>query len=143
AYQLGYLEVAPHAAVNESVELVRATRLERAVPFTNAVMRRLSDGLRGLLAALPEGPLKHSYPDWIYETWQRDFGEGGALALMRAQNEPPETVVRIVRQHKRGGGPPASASGAGGGGGSRRMSPVPIASCASTRRRWRRDVCGR
>ena len=63
AYQLGYLDVAPHAAVNESVELVRAARLERAVPFTNAVMRRLSDGLRRLLEALPEGPLKHSYPD--------------------------------------------------------------------------------
>ena len=32
AYQLGYLDgVAPHAAVNESVELVRAARLERAV----------------------------------------------------------------------------------------------------------------
>src|SRR4029077_9633184 len=97
AYQLGYLEVAPHAAVNESVELVRAARLERAVPFTNAVMRRLSDGLRGLLEALPEGPLKHSYPDWIYETWVRDWGKEGALELMRAQNEPPETVVRLVR----------------------------------------------
>ena len=30
-----------HAAVNETVELVRAARLERAVAFTNAVMRRL------------------------------------------------------------------------------------------------------
>jgi len=102
AYQLGYLEVAPHAAVNESVELVRAARLERAVPFTNAVMRRLSDGLRGLLEALPEGPLKHSYPDWIYETWVRDWGEEEALELMRAQNEPPETVVRLVRGEIRG-----------------------------------------
>ena len=102
AYQLGYLEVAPHAAVNESVELVRAARLERAVPFTNAVMRRLSDGLRALLEALPEGPLKHSYPDWIYETWVRDWGEEGALELMRAQNEPPETVVRLVRGEIRG-----------------------------------------
>ena len=27
----------------------------------------------------------------------RDFGEDEALALMRAQNEPPETVVRLVR----------------------------------------------
>src|SRR5438552_18415532 len=44
AYQLGYLEVAQHAAANESVELVRAARLERAVPFTNAVMRRLAEG---------------------------------------------------------------------------------------------------
>jgi 16S rRNA (cytosine967-C5)-methyltransferase len=98
AYQLAYLGGIPaHAAVNESVELVRAARLERAVPFTNAVMRRLADGLRGLLDALPDGPLKHSYPDWIYETWRRDWGEEEALALMRAQNEAPETVVRLVR----------------------------------------------
>jgi len=97
AYQLGYLEVAPHAAANESVELVRAARLERAVPFTNAVMRRLAAGMGALLAELPEGPLKHSYPDWIYDVWARDFGEDDALALMRAQNEPPETVVRLVR----------------------------------------------
>ncbi len=98
AYQLGYLGgVAAHAAVNESVELVRAARLERAVAFTNAVMRRLSEGLKALLDALEEGPLKHSYPDWIYEVWRRDWGEEEALALMRAQNEAPETVVRLVR----------------------------------------------
>jgi 16S rRNA (cytosine967-C5)-methyltransferase len=98
AYQLAYLGgIAAHAAVNESVELVRAARLERAVPFTNAVLRRLADGLHELLDALPEGPLKHSYPDWIYEIWRRDWGEEEALALMRAQNEAPETVVRLVR----------------------------------------------
>ena len=98
AYQLAYLDrVAVHAAVNESVELVRAARLERAVPFTNAVMRRLTAGLRDLLEALPEGPLKHSYPDWVYETWLRDWGEEEALALMGAQNEAPETAVRLVR----------------------------------------------
>jgi 16S rRNA (cytosine967-C5)-methyltransferase len=97
AYQLGYLAIPVHAAVNESVELVRAARLERAVPFTNAVMRRLSDGLRELLGSLPEGPLRESYPDWVYETWARDWGVDEAVALMRAQNEPAETVVRLVR----------------------------------------------
>jgi 16S rRNA (cytosine967-C5)-methyltransferase len=97
AYQLGYLDVAPHAAANESVELVRRSRLERAVPFTNAVMRRLAEGIRRLLDELPEGPLKHSYPDWVYDVWVRDLGEVAALELMRAQNEPPETVVRVVR----------------------------------------------
>ena len=98
AYQLAYLDgVAVHAAVNETVELVRAARLERAVAFTNAVMRRLAGGLRDLLDALPDGPLKHSYPDWIHEVWVRDWGEDEALALMRAQNEAPETVVRLVR----------------------------------------------
>ena len=96
AYQLAYLDIPVHAAVNESVELVRAARLERAVPFTNAVMRRLAGGLRDLLGSLPPGPLRESYPDWIYETWVRDWGEDEALALMRAQNEPAETVVRLV-----------------------------------------------
>ncbi|HZQ64318.1 MAG TPA: transcription antitermination factor NusB [Gaiellaceae bacterium] len=98
AYQLGYLGgIAAHAAVNESVELVRAARLERAVAFTNAVLRRLAEGLSRLLEELPEGPLKHSYPDWVADVWRRDWGEEEALELMRAQNEPPETVVRLVR----------------------------------------------
>ena len=95
AYQLGYLEGVPAwAAANESVELVRAAGLERAVAFTNAVMRRLAEGIRPLLDSLPEAPLKHSYPDWIAEIWERDLGREEALELMRAQNEPPETVVR-------------------------------------------------
>jgi 16S rRNA (cytosine967-C5)-methyltransferase len=104
AYQLGYTDTAPHAAANESVELVRRARLERAVPFTNAVMRRLTEGIRALLDSLPDGPLKESYPDWIAETFERDLGADDALALMRAMNEPLETVVRVVR-----GDPPLGA----------------------------------
>jgi 16S rRNA (cytosine967-C5)-methyltransferase len=102
AYQLGYVEgVARYAAVNESVELVRAAGLGRAVAFANAVLRRLADGIGPLLASLPErtpaeAALRHSYPDWVGETWWRDLGEE-ALALMRAQNEPLPTVVRLVR----------------------------------------------
>ena len=96
AYQLGYTRTAPHAAANESVELVRRARLERAVPFTNAVMRRLAGGMPALLDGLPDGPLKESYPDWIHDTWVRDLGAAAALELMRAQNEPLETVVRHV-----------------------------------------------
>ena len=97
-YQLGWLEgVARYAAVNESVELVRRARLERAVPFANAVLRRVADGIGPLLEALPDGPLKESYPDWIWDVWRRDLGDEEALALMRAQNEPLPTVVRLVR----------------------------------------------
>jgi 16S rRNA (cytosine967-C5)-methyltransferase len=103
AYQLGFVDGVPrYAAVNESVELVRAAGLERAVSFTNAVLRRLADGMRDLLDALPEGSageaaLRHSYPDWVAETWERDLGLEEAIALMRAQNAPAETVVRLVR----------------------------------------------
>jgi 16S rRNA (cytosine967-C5)-methyltransferase len=96
AYQLGYTDTAPHAAANESVELVRRAQIERAVPFTNAVMRRLAEGIAPLLESLPDGALKESYPDWIYDTFVRVLGSDGALELMRAMNEPLETVVRLV-----------------------------------------------
>jgi 16S rRNA (cytosine967-C5)-methyltransferase len=102
AYQLGFVDGVPrYAAVNESVELVRAAGVERAVPFTNAVLRRLADGLPTLLAGLTDATpsaaaLKHSYPDWVADVWWRDLGRGGATALMWAQNEPAERVVRLV-----------------------------------------------
>ena len=100
AYQLGYMgSVPPHAAANESVELVRSAGLERAVPFTNAVMRRLGEGIGPLLAGLDEAnpqaaALKLSSPDWVAEAWWEEWGAGTAIALMEAQNEPPERVLR-------------------------------------------------
>jgi 16S rRNA (cytosine967-C5)-methyltransferase len=103
AYQLAFVDgVARYAAVNESVELVRRAGLERAVAFTNAVLRRLADGISPLLEELPEktaaeAALKHSYPDWIAGIWWRDLGADQALALMRALNEPGRPVVRLVR----------------------------------------------
>ena len=104
AYQLGYLDGVPaRAAVNESVELVREARLEKAVGFANAVLRRVAEGGRPLVEGLPErtaveAALKHSYPDWVAELWWREHGKEEALALMRALNEPPETVVRLNRR---------------------------------------------
>ena len=103
AYQLAFMDGVPrYAAVNESVELVRRAGLERAVPFANAVMRRLADGVRALCEALPEGTpaeaaLRHSYPDWIAARWWDAFGPAEARALMESQNEEPETAVRLVR----------------------------------------------
>ena len=117
AYQLGFVDgVARYAAVNESVELVRGAGLERAVAFTNAVLRRLADGIRPLLDDLPDGTssdaaLKHSYPDWIAESWWSELGAEDARALMRAQNEPAATVVRLV-QGEIEGTPDADVPGA-------------------------------
>ncbi len=112
-YQLGFVDGVPrYAAVNESVQLVRTARLERAVAFTNAVLRRVAGGVRELLDALPEttpaeAALKHSYPDWIAEVWWRDLGPEEAIALMRAQNEPAELVVRLVRSEIEGRADPS------------------------------------
>ena len=101
-YELAFLDGVPQrASVNEGVELVKASRARRAAGFANAVLRRVAEGIRELVAGLPESTpqeaaLRHSYPDWIAETGWREWGPDEALALMRAQNEPPETAVRVI-----------------------------------------------
>ena len=105
------------------------------MPFANAVLRRLADGARALCESLPEGTpreaaLRHSYPDWIAETWWRELGADEARALMAAQNEEPETAVRLVR-------------GAIEGTGGHARSPAPGSSTASTRTRSPRGASGR
>ena len=113
AYQLAYSEVAVHAAVNESVELVAPRGLERAVKFTNAVLRRLTLGLRELVEALPEetpeqAALRHSYPDWVARGLVARPRRRAGAELMRAQNEPPERAVRLNARRRGpvGGGEP-------------------------------------
>ena len=102
AYELGFLDGVPaRASVNEGVELVRASGASRATGLVNAVLRRVAERIGPLLAALPEGTageaaLRHSFPDWIAETWWREWGADEARALMRAQNEPPEMAYRVV-----------------------------------------------
>jgi 16S rRNA (cytosine967-C5)-methyltransferase len=93
-YELAWSDAPPHAIVNDAVELVRDAGLTHATGFTNAVGRRLAEGFPALVESLAPGPLAESYPDWIHQLWVRDFGEAEALALMHAQNEPAELVVR-------------------------------------------------
>lgn len=105
AYQLGFMGSVPdHAAVNETVELVRGAGLRRATSFANAVMRRLAAELRPLLDGLDDesaeaAALKHSYPDWIARSWWAELGPDQARRLMVAQNQPAEVVVRVNHRH--------------------------------------------
>jgi 16S rRNA (cytosine967-C5)-methyltransferase len=87
--------------VNEAVELVRAAGARRATGLVNAVLRRVAEQIHPLLEGLPDetpqqAALKHSYPDWVAETWWREWGAEDALELMRVQNEPAERVVRVA-----------------------------------------------
>jgi 16S rRNA (cytosine967-C5)-methyltransferase len=90
AYQVRYLDrVPPHAAVGESVELVKSGPRRKAAGFANAVLRRL--GPRPDADA--EAELSH--PAWLVERWKRNLGDEAARALMRANLERPETWLRL------------------------------------------------
>lgn len=93
-YQLRYLErVPPHAAVAESVELVKRARKRSAAPLVNAVLRKVDRAP----VAWPSREIELSCPEWLLARWERQAGAEGAACIARAALAPPETYVRNGR----------------------------------------------
>src|SRR5436305_1730284 len=59
-----------------------------------ATATRVSPARRVAFAVVRRA-LKHSHPDWVARLWWDSLGPGEARALMAANNEPAETVVRV------------------------------------------------
>lgn len=103
-YQLRFLEKIPgHAAVNESVELVKKAGKRSAAGFVNAVLRKatsapISQLLPRALSPLERLAILHSHPGWLLERWTRHFGEERALALAQENNAPARTALRLLLQ---------------------------------------------
>ncbi|MFL5824327.1 MAG: 16S rRNA (cytosine(967)-C(5))-methyltransferase RsmB [Solirubrobacteraceae bacterium] len=99
-FQVLYLDGIPdHAAVGESVELVKRTSPGGA-KLVNAVLRRAVREGPALLERLDDdGPqtaaVMHSVPVWLAEMWWRELGAEEARALLRSVNEPAESAVRV------------------------------------------------
>ena len=98
-YQLLFLERIPKsAAVNESVELVKAARKGSAAGFVNAVLRKagpLNEKTRGgkwggKTATADAG---RALPDWLAERWVKHFGEEGMKSLAKASLQVPPTTL--------------------------------------------------
>jgi len=91
-YQLRYLDrVPPHAAVGQSVELVKSMGFRSATGFANAVLRKVGREA----VAWPDRAVELSLPDWLLERWDREFGAATATLIARADLRPPETYIRI------------------------------------------------
>jgi 16S rRNA (cytosine967-C5)-methyltransferase len=92
-YQLRYLERIPaHAAVSESVELIKRARKRSAAGFANAVLRKVDRSP----VRWPDGAVELSHPEWLLERWQRQYGEETAAAIARANLRIPETYQNPV-----------------------------------------------
>lgn len=101
-YQLRFLSRIPaSAAVNESVNLVRAAGLRSAGSFANAVLRRATREPDHDPAASISDPgeklaVETSHPAWLIERWANEFGFAEAGALARANNEPAPVAFRLT-----------------------------------------------
>jgi 16S rRNA (cytosine967-C5)-methyltransferase len=87
-YQIRFLDRVPaHAAVNDSVELVRRAAKSSAASFVNAVLRR------AIREPIPI-PETDSTPAWMLARWAAQFGAETAAAIARAGLVPPERFIR-------------------------------------------------
>ena len=99
-FELLYASATPdHAAVSQAVELAKQGN-PRAAGLVNAVLRRAARERDELLGSLddstPAGAaIAHSHPQWLAEMWWEELGPADARSLMAADNEPPETALRV------------------------------------------------
>ena len=115
-YQLWFLERVPaHAAVHESVELVKRARKRSAAPLVNAVLRKaakdatqMAQSRSNIASLLPKDfPLEkqmgilHSHPTWLVERWLRVFGEERTRELLEANNRAPAVSFCVLDAQRR------------------------------------------
>ncbi len=97
-YQLLFMEISPHASVNESVSLA-GSAAERG--FVNAVLRAAVKEKAALCPPPPERDLvrhlsiAHSIPRPLVRRFLSLFGEEGCSALLRAFNTRPPLTLRV------------------------------------------------
>ena len=93
-YQLRYLERIPsHAAVKESVELVKRARKTSAAPFVNAILRQVDRDP----VVWPTREIELSCPEWLLARWESAYGAETA-ASDRARRAGR---ARKIRPHQR------------------------------------------
>jgi len=93
-YQLRYLERVPaHAAIHESVDLVKLARKRSAAGFANAVLRKVDRQP----VAWPSREIELAHPGWLLERWDRQFGPEAATEIALANLERPGTYKRGSR----------------------------------------------
>jgi 16S rRNA (cytosine967-C5)-methyltransferase len=101
-YQLRFLSrVPPSAAVNESVNLVRAAGVRSAAGFANAVLRGATrepdyDPTIGVSDPIERLAIETSHPPWLLERWTAALGLKEAGSLARANNDPAPLAFRLT-----------------------------------------------
>jgi 16S rRNA (cytosine967-C5)-methyltransferase len=100
-YQLMFSDRIPaRAAIHESVELVKRARKRSAVPFANALLRKLA-GSKPHVAAVAKSQTaselarSSAHPQWLVERWIQEFGIDVTRQICSYDQRVPETSLII------------------------------------------------
>lgn len=92
-FQLRYLDRIPaHAAVAESVELVKRARKRSAAGLVNAILRKVNREP----VTWPDRPTELCTPEWLLQQWEQQYGTPAAAGIARAALEEPEAHLNPV-----------------------------------------------
>lgn len=103
AYQLQFLTRVPaHAAIFESVELVKAARKRSAVSFVNAVLRKIAaTDAENAFAQIGKSPdalalaQSSAHPPWLVTRWTEHYGLETARQICAYDQTVPGTAIHI------------------------------------------------
>ncbi|HEY2232234.1 MAG TPA: 16S rRNA (cytosine(967)-C(5))-methyltransferase RsmB, partial [Candidatus Angelobacter sp.] len=98
-YQKQFLtKVPPHAAVNETVELVKRAKKVSAAGLVNAVMRKVKSAYgphSSKLSGVDYLSSSLAHPRWLVERWSALFSNDVALKICEYDQRIPPTVLRL------------------------------------------------
>ena len=100
AYQLTHLERIPaHAAVDQTVELVKRAGRRFSAPMVNAVMRKIAGSKPGPPAG-EEGSFDWiaaatAHPLWLLKRWSNEYGLETTQQIARYDQEVPVRTLRL------------------------------------------------
>lgn len=98
-YQLGYSEIAEHAAISETVDAVKKLQKHWAVKLINALLRRYQrekDALNQQAIDFNEQGL-YAHPNWLIKAVTK-FWPNEAEEVFAANNAHPPFVIRVNAQ---------------------------------------------
>jgi 16S rRNA (cytosine967-C5)-methyltransferase len=99
AYQILFLRVPSHAAVDDAVAAVKGTAGPKVAGFANAVLRALAEKGEPPPPPATDVPATleavHSIPRWLGERMARAVGPAEVIAFAEATNRPPPVSLRV------------------------------------------------
>lgn len=92
-----FLDVKPHAAVSEAVELAGLDHQARHFKsLVNAVLRRVVAEGKTLLSRIDAERL--NTPEWLWASWTQAYGEKTAREIIRAQFDTPPLDISLKNE---------------------------------------------
>ena len=103
AYQLIHLHRIPaHAAVKETVQVIKGSRYRRYSSLVNAVLRKISDKGPAPVPFFEDDPARHielatSAPEWLVQKLSGMRGLEETLQILQALNRKPPLTLRVIK----------------------------------------------